>query len=101
LLASLSAETTPATRPVLAEEASPGVTRVAEGDAIDLNEDGFITLDEMIVLARSGLGGGEIARRLVRSGYVLGATSPQVRHLRAMGVPEEAIAPLVSEVARP
>lgn len=96
VLASLAGETTPATQPVLPADSSARGDPSQAGDAIDFNEDGFITLDEIIVLARAqpAVPGSEIARRLTRSGYVLGATDPQLRHLRAMGVPEEALAPL-------
>lgn len=87
VLASMDAETLPL--PPAATEDAP---------TADLNDDGFVTLDEVIALHRYGLDGPEIARRLTATGFVLAATDPQLRHLRAYGVPESALAPLMGKM---
>ena len=58
----------------------------------DLNGDGFLTLDEVIALAGSGASPRDLARSIRETGFQLIATRAQLNHMRAFGVPEEALA---------
>lgn len=59
----------------------------------DLNGDGFLTLDEVIALAGSGATGEGVASAIRATGFELIATRAQFDHMRAFGVPEEALTP--------
>lgn len=54
----------------------------------DLNADGFLTLDEVITLARTASDPNAVARAIRDSGYLLIASRPQLEYLRALGVPD-------------
>lgn len=68
-------------------------TAAATARTADLNNDGFITLDEVIALHRARVADAEIAKRIQASGFVLGATTAQIDHLRAFGVSDAALTP--------
>lgn len=86
--------TEPGDRPAPAQQPLPSVPAATAANA-DLNSDGFVTLDEIRALHRANVPGEEIARRLTATGYALRATLQQLNHLRAYGIPEAALAPLV------
>lgn len=58
----------------------------------DLDNDGFLTLAEVVALARSNLDPDAVARAISTSGYRLIASRPQVDYLRVLGVPEAVLA---------
>jgi hypothetical protein len=60
-------------------------------DSADLNNDGFVTMDEIVAMERAGLADGEIIRRLERTGYVFELTRHQQDYLREHGVSERVI----------
>lgn len=68
-------------------------TAAASASTADLNNDGFITLDEVIALHRARVAPEEIARRIRATRFVLAATPSQIDHLRAYGLPDTALAP--------
>lgn len=75
-------------------------TAAATAPTADLNNDGFITLDEVIALHRAKLSPQEIVNRINATRFVLAATPSQIDHLRRFGVPEEALAPFNPEPPR-
>jgi hypothetical protein len=67
-------------------ETQPATVGDREVVSADLDEDGFITLDEIVAMHRAGLTDEAIVGKLGESGYVLGATRPQVVYLASCGV---------------
>lgn len=57
----------------------------------DLNDDGFVTLDEVVALRQANLSDDEIVTRLERTGQVFELTDFQEDHLRDRGVSDEVI----------
>jgi predicted metalloprotease len=74
------AQTTPAT----AEQARTARTA-------DINQDGFVTLDEVSALRQAGLGDEEMLNRLQATGQVFDLTEDGKRYLRDHGVSEHVI----------
>ncbi len=73
-------------------EASPvSPELVHEQGNADLNHDGFITLDEILAMVRSGLNDMEIADRLDRTHYVFHLTPQQERYLTDRGVSQNLV----------
>ena len=64
----------------------------------DLNNDGFITLDEILAMSRAGLNDAEIADRLRKSGYIFQITPEQVRYLTDRGV-DQAVVETIQELS--
>jgi Glycine zipper len=58
----------------------------------DLNEDGFVTLDEVVAMERANLSDREMVERLDRTGQVFELTEDQERYLQDRGVSREVIA---------
>lgn len=76
-----------------AEEASERAARrpataddVDEADTGDLNDDGFVTMDEVVAMQDAGLSDREILRRLEDTGQVFELTADQQDFLRDNGV---------------
>lgn len=65
--------------PVSAEEARDAKTA-------DVNDDGYVTLDEVIALEKAGLSDSEIIKRLEDTNQFFELTSAQEDHLRDRGV---------------
>lgn len=68
-------------------EARPAkVEDVEKARTADLNDDGFVTLDEVVALERANLSDREIVQRLDRTGQVFELTEEQERFLEDRGV---------------
>ena len=73
-------------------ESNPAkVEDVERARTADLNEDGFVTLDEVVALERANLSDREIVDRLGRTGQVFELTEEQERYLEDRGVSHEVI----------
>lgn len=57
----------------------------------DLNDDGFVTLDEVIALRQANLSDDEMVERLERTGQVFELTAHQEDYLRDRGVSEDVL----------
>ena len=57
----------------------------------DLNDDGFVTLDEVVAMERANLSDREMVDRLERTGQVFELTEEQERYLEDRGVSREVI----------
>ena len=57
----------------------------------DLNDDGFVTLDEVVAMERANLSDGEMVDRLQRTGQVFDLTEEQERYLEDRGVSREVV----------
>src|SRR5688572_30760552 len=57
----------------------------------DLNDDGFVTLDEVVAMERANLSDREMIDRLDRTGQVFELTEDQERYLEDRGVSHEVI----------
>ncbi|HWE01415.1 MAG TPA: hypothetical protein VG326_03320 [Tepidisphaeraceae bacterium] len=77
-----------------AEESPVTVQQVHESENADLNGDGFITLDEILAMARSGLSDREIADRLQKTHFIFRVTPQQERYLTDRGVSQNVIGAL-------
>jgi hypothetical protein len=78
----------------MAEENPALATAVREGGSADLNDDGFITTDEIIALEQAGLSDDEMIARLRASQQVFGLTPEQEGKLLKAGVSERVVAAL-------
>jgi hypothetical protein len=58
----------------------------------DLNDDGFVTLDEVVAMERANLSDREMVERLDRTGQVFELTEDQERYLEDRGVSREVVA---------
>lgn len=74
-----------------AERNPATVEDVERARTADLNEDGFVTLDEVVALERANLSDREIIDRLERTGQVFELTEEQERYLEDRGVSHEVI----------
>jgi osmotically inducible lipoprotein OsmB len=72
------------TSPVTVEQARTATTA-------DINNDGFVTMDEVIALHRAGLSDEEILDRMRASGQVFELTSQQRDHLRQQGLSQRVL----------
>jgi hypothetical protein len=72
------------TRPATVEDARRGVTA-------DLNNDGFVTLDEVAALKDAGFSDQEALNRLRLTGQIFELTAEQEQFLRSRGVSERVI----------
>jgi hypothetical protein len=59
---------------------------VEKARTADLNDDGFVTLDEVVAMERSNLSDREMVERLDRTGQVFELTEEQERYLEDRGV---------------
>jgi hypothetical protein len=64
---------------------------VEKARTADLNEDGFVTLDEVVAMKRANLSDREMVERLDRTGQVFELTEEQERYLEDRGVSHEVI----------
>ena len=64
---------------------------VEKARTADLNDDGFVTLDEVIAMERANLSDREMIERLERTGQVFELTEEQERYLEDRGVSHEVI----------
>ena len=62
------------------------VEMVRRSDDADLNDDGFVTMDEVVAMSDAGLNHQEMLTRLERTGQVFDLTSQQEQELVAAGV---------------
>jgi hypothetical protein len=72
------------TRPVTVEEALAATTA-------DINQDGFVTLDEVIAMQRAGLSDQEMIQRLRATGQIFELSPEQQRQLANAGVSQNVI----------
>jgi hypothetical protein len=78
----------------LAEQNPALASAVRDGGPADLNDDGFITTDEIIALHKAGLDDDEIIARLRASQQVFGLTSEQEQELLKAGVSQRVVTAL-------
>lgn len=71
-------------RPATAED-------VRNSETADLNDDGFVTLDEVVAMDRAGLSEREMITRLERTQQYFELTDAQERHLLDNGVSREVV----------
>src|SRR5206468_4493519 len=64
---------------------------VKDSSTADLNEDGFVTLDEVVAMKDAGLGDKEMIKRLERTQQYFELTDEQVKYLRDHGVDNKVI----------
>lgn len=64
---------------------------VEKARTADLNDDGFVTLDEVVAMERANLSDREMIDRLERTGQVFELTEEQQRYLEDRGVSREVI----------
>ena len=64
---------------------------VEKARTADLNDDGFVTLDEVVAMERANLSDREMIDRLDRTGQVFELTEDQERYLEDRGVSHEVI----------
>ena len=74
-----------------AEQSPATLLAVRDSTNADLNHDGYITLDEILAMVRSGLSEQEVAARLKNSQYVFHITPQQERYLSDRGVPANVV----------
>ena len=67
---------------------------VSRSRTADLNDDGFVTLDEVVAMERANLSDREMIDRLERTGQVFELTEEQERYLQDRGVSREVIVAL-------
>jgi hypothetical protein len=67
------------------------VEDVEKARTADLNDDGFVTLDEVVAMERANLSDREIVERLDRTGQVFELTEEQERYLEDRGLSHEVI----------
>jgi hypothetical protein len=59
---------------------------VSRSRTADLNDDGFVTMDEVVAMRKSGLSDREMIDRLERTDQIFELTDRQIEHLRDRGV---------------
>lgn len=75
-----------------AAQADPATPQEAlNSTTADLNEDGFVTLDEVVAMEQAGLGDEVIVQRLEATGQVFELTDEQQEHLISRGVSREVV----------
>jgi hypothetical protein len=77
-----------------AEQAPCVLEMVHDAPGADLNGDGFITLDEILAMVRSGLSDREVIDRLQRTKYIFHLTPQQERYLTDRGVSQNVVGAL-------
>jgi hypothetical protein len=71
--------------PATAEQARAAATA-------DINDDGFVTLDEVVAMERAGFDNGDMIKRLKATGQYFELTSDQEQYLRDRGVDSTVVA---------
>jgi len=74
-----------------AEQNPAKAEQVDKASTADLNDDGFVTLDEVVAMERANLSDREMIDRLDRTGQVFELTEEQERYLEDRGVSHEVI----------
>jgi hypothetical protein len=74
-----------------AEQDPAGPEDVNDSKTADLNDDGFVTLDEVVAMEKADLSDREMVRRLERTGQYFELTGEQENYLRDKGVSREVI----------
>jgi hypothetical protein len=75
-----------------AAEASPSrLEQVHESTTADLNNDGFVTLDEVLAMTRAGMSDDEVIDRLRKTGYIFRVTPQQERYLTDRRAPQKVV----------
>ena len=69
-----------------AEEAPATLAQARNAKTADLNNDGFVTLDEILAMNRAGLSDQEILDRLKLTGYAFQLSPEQERYLTDRGI---------------
>ena len=57
----------------------------------DINDDGYVTMDEVVAMHKAGLGADEMITRLERTGQFFELTTEQERYLTDQGVPRRVV----------
>jgi hypothetical protein len=83
-----------------AETAPVGIDVARHSVKADLNDDGFITLDEILAMRNSGIAPKEMIVRLKATGYVFLVTPYQQQFLRDRGVDKAVIEELNKETPK-
>jgi osmotically inducible lipoprotein OsmB len=71
--------------------APPGTVQTTTADTVDLNHDGFVTLDEIVSLEKSGLSDDEMVRRIQATGLTFDLNEEQRKYLSDHGVSQNVI----------
>ena len=69
----------------------PKTSDVRKARTADLNDDGFVTLNEVVAMEDAGLSTNEMIDRLEDTGQVFYLSESQEEYLRDKGVPSEVI----------
>ncbi|HEY6228539.1 MAG TPA: glycine zipper domain-containing protein [Verrucomicrobiae bacterium] len=64
----------------------PGAIQPASGETADLNHDGFVTLDEIVSMEKSGVTDDEMLRRIQATGLTFDLNDEQRKYLSDHGV---------------
>jgi osmotically inducible lipoprotein OsmB len=67
------------------------VAQARNATSADVNNDGFVTMDEVVALHQAGLGDQELLERLRASGQVFELTAQQREHLRSQGISQRVL----------
>ena len=100
LAQSSAAQADEANRRAEQRPASPADVKAAA--TADLNQDGFVTVDEVLAMKRAGLTDSEMIQRLRATGQVFSVTDRQQQYFRDRGIDQTVIdAMLAMKGARP
>ncbi len=78
-------------------QTNPATVQDAQGaTTADLDNDGFVTMDEVVAMERAGFSDDKILERLRATGQVFELTSEQKSYLRARGVSDNVITQLAT-----
>ena len=74
-----------------AEQNPAKAEQVDKATTADLNDDGFVTLDEVVAMERANLSDREMVDRLQRTGQVFELTEQQEKYLEDRGVSRDVV----------
>ena len=90
-------DTAGATQATREAQAKPATVEDAQkATTADLNNDGFVTMDELVAMERAGYSDDKIIERLRATGQIFELTAEQKNYLRSRGVSENVIGQLDS-----
>jgi hypothetical protein len=69
----------------------PTVREVERARTADLNDDGYVTLNEVVAMQKAGLSRNDMTRRLEDTGQVFQLSNEQENYLRDRGVDDEVV----------
>lgn len=78
-----------------ARENPANASEVTRSSSADINDDGFVTMDEVVAMQKAGLGDDDMIDRLRRTEQVFELTGQQERYLEDRGVSQRVIARMV------